>query len=433
MIGKKSIEKYKHKKMGAVPFFLKTFHGGIHVKDYKELTKDLPIKTLPIPKKVRIPVNQHFGKPSRPVVKVGDLVKTGTVIAMGEEKISSNIHASISGKVISIDRYPDPLGKDSLAIEIESDGKDELAPGLSCSEGINCIQEAGIVGMGGAMFPTHIKLQPPKDKKVDTVILNGAECEPYITCDYRLMIEEPDKILEGLKIIMRVLGAKNAYIGIESNKPKAIKIMKEKAGWVKIIPLKTKYPQGGEKQLIKAILKKEVPSFGLPFDVGVVVQNVATAAAVYEAVVLHKPLYERVVTISGSCVKEPGNYKVRIGTLFSDIVELKDTPGKLIMGGPMMGLAQYTFNVPVIKSTNAILVMKKEEVRGPKPCIRCGRCILDCPMGLWPGRLADLGEKGRIDEAIELGVKDCIECGICSYTCPSIRNIIQLVKHAKQS
>lgn len=414
---------------------LRTFKGGLHIDDCKWLTEDLPIKELPLPKKVRIPINQNFGNPAEPVVKSGDLVKTGQLIAVCSGNISSNVHASISGRVLTVDKFPNPLGKEAIAVEIESDGKDEHAPELQKANPIDMIKEAGIVGMGGAMFPTYIKLQPPKDKKVDTLIINGAECEPYITCDYRLMLEEPDRIISGIKIIAEMLNVKDIFLGIESNKPKAIDVMGGRLkGIGRIVLLKTKYPQGGEKQLIKAVSGREVPSGGLPFEVGAIVQNIATAAAIHDAVVLHKPMYERVVTIAGSCVKEPGNFRLRIGTLVSDIAELADTPEKLIIGGPMMGLAQYTFDVPIIKGTSAVLVFGKKDIKSYplQPCIRCGKCINACPMGLYPGRLADLVSKGLIEEAVNEGLKDCIECGLCAFVCPSNRDIIQLVKYAKQ-
>lgn len=418
---------------------IKTFRGGTHVVDYKWLTEDLPIKQAPIPKKVRIPLSQHTGKPASPVVKVGDIVKTGQLIASAQGLISSNIHSSITGKVTAIDRFPEPIGGEYLSVEIEGDGRDEVV-GLDgeASNIVQRVQDAGIVGMGGAMFPTHVKLQPPKDKKIDAVILNGAECEPFVTSDYRLMIERPDIVLEGLRIIMQAVGAERAVIGIESNKPEAIRIMKEKAKDIEVVVLKVKYPQGGEKQLIKAMLSREVPSGKLPFDVGVIVQNIGTAVAIYEAVKLAKPLYERIVTVTGSCVKEPANWRTRIGTLVSDLIDwsggLKAEAGKLIMGGPMMGIAQYTFDVPVIKGTNAILVLAKNEIREvvEEACIRCGKCIVGCPMGLDPGKLGTLIEKGKLEEAKEIGALDCIECGICAYTCPANRNLVQLIKYAKR-
>lgn len=421
--------------------FLKSFRGGIHVKDYKYFTENLPIKKAPVPVKVRIPLNQHTGKPAEPIVKAGDIVKTGQRIGACQGFISSNIHSSITGKVTAIDRFPEPVGGESVCIEVSGDGRDEteFLDG-DPSNIIRRIEDAGIVGMGGAMFPTHVKLQPPKDKKIEAVILNGAECEPFVTSDYRQMVEMPDDVINGLKLIMQAVKVEKGFIGIESNKPHAVEIMKDKTKGtnIEVIVLKTKYPQGGEKQLIKAMLNREVPSGGLPFDVGVIVQNIGTAVAVHEAVVSGKPLYERVVTVTGSCVKEPANWLVRIGTLFSDLVGwsggLQKETGKVIMGGPMMGIAQYTFDIPVIKGTNAVLVMDKEEIKDVKKeaCIRCGKCVFNCPIGLDPGRIAILIEKGKWEEAEVLGAVDCIECGVCAYTCPSNRDVIQLIKYAKK-
>lgn len=419
---------------------LKTFAGGLHIKDYKSLAKDKHIENMPLPAKVRIPVSQHFGKPALPIVKVSDMVYTGQLIAESQGDFSANIHASISGKITAIDKFPHPTGGELLAIEIENDGTDTFKSDILVDDPIDIIKEAGIVGMGGAMFPTHIKLNPPQDKKIEALIVNGVECEPYITSDYRVMIEAPDQILKGLSILMKITGIEKAYIGIEANKPDAIELFRSKISGnpnIKVVPLKTKYPQGGEKQLIKAILNKEIPSGKLPFDVGAVVLNIFTVFAIYEAIELKKPLYERVVTVTGSCVKNTANLKVRIGTSFRDVLEycgLSSIPSKVIMGGPMMGLAQYTMDVPVIKGTNGILAMSSKEtlVKPAEVCLRCGKCVVKCPMGLDPGTLATLIEKSRIEEAIAKGAKDCVECGLCAYLCPSNRNIVQLIKYAKQ-
>ncbi len=419
---------------------LKTFAAGLHIKDYKWLAKNQPITKMPLPAKVKIPVSQHFGKPAQPIVKPGDLVKTGQLIAQAQGNFSANIHASLSGKVTAISRFPHPLGPESLMIDIESDGKDEAAAPLTGTDPLALIAEAGIVGMGGAMFPTHIKLKPPPGKKVETIILNGVECEPYVTSDYRLMLEEADQVLAGLRIIMQATGVERAYIGIEANKQDIISLIREKlksANGIEVVGLKTKYPQGGEKQLIQAVLNREVPSAGLPFDVGVIVQNVATTAAIADAVNKKRPLFERVVTVTGSCVEKPANLLVRLGTSFKELVDfcgLKCAPGKVVMGGPMMGLAQYTLAVPVIKGTNAILVMNEKEARprNVDVCLRCGRCLWNCPMGLESGIIATLVEKGLFEEAIAKGAKDCIECGLCAYNCPAARDVVQLIKYAKQ-
>jgi len=422
--------------------FLKTFHGGVHVDDNKFLTENSPIKKTPLPKKVRIPLSQHAGNPAEPIVKIGDYVKTGQKIGQANGFISANIHSSVTGKVLNISKFPHPVSGESLCVEIESIEKEEFEY-LSGDEDniLERIKDAGVIGMGGAMFPTHVKLQPPKDKKIDTVILNAAECEPFVTSDYRMMIERPDDVISGLKLVMKILNVDNALIGVEANKKAAIKILQEKTRNEKNIRLEvlaTKYPQGGEKQIIKVLLNREVPSGGLPFDVGVVAHNVGTVIAVYEAINFKKPLYERVVTVTGSCVKDPSNWLVRIGTLFSDLIDwsggLKTSAAKLIMGGPMMGIAQYTFDVPVVKGTNAILVMGKEDVRQIKKesCIRCGKCVVRCPIGLDPGRLAVLIEKGKLEDAKAAGVLDCIECGVCAYSCPANRDIVQLIKYAKK-
>ncbi|MBU4560973.1 electron transport complex subunit RsxC, partial [bacterium] len=328
---------------------VRTFRGGVHPPE-KKITSQKPIQELLLPKKVVIPLSQHPGAPAKPMVKVGDRVRTGQKIGEAQGHISSNIHASISGKITSIENHPHPLGSPSLAITIESDERDEYHPSvkhnndyfkLHPNEIREIVREAGIVGLGGAALPTHVKLSPPEDKWIDTVILNGCECEPYLTCDHRLMIEKTYEIIEGLKFIARTLEVTSCYIGIEKNKRDAIRAMKDEIrneANMEVVPLRTKYPQGSEKQLIKAILNREVPSGGLPLDVGVVVQNVGTALAISEAVKKGRPLIERVVTVTGRGIKNPANLKVRIGTLFQDLIDycggFKGRPGKIIMGGP---------------------------------------------------------------------------------------------------
>ncbi len=363
--------------------------------------------------------------------------------------VSAPVHSSISGKVIAISEFPQPSGRMVSSVVIESDGKDEGIPfddnpdylNLSADEIKTRIKNAGIVGLGGAAFPTNVKLSPPKEKPIDTVILNGAECEPYLTADHRLMLERPREIVNGLKIIMKSLGVKEGYIGIENNKPDAIKTMKDavsgEAG-IKVFSLKVKYPQGAEKMLIKAIKGREVPSKGLPMDVGVVVQNVGTALAVYEAVRYNKPLIERVVTVTGRGVKNPRNLLVRIGTLVSELVEqcggLAEDAAKVISGGPMMGFAQWSLDVPVVKGTSGILILtEKEDVSSGEyySCIRCGSCIDVCPMGLNPSMLSILSEKGRYEETKEYNIFDCFECGSCAYVCPANRPMVQFMRLAK--
>ena len=426
-----------------------TFERGIHPADAKGLTKDSPVVKANLPARVVIPLSQHTGAPAKPEVKVGDEVKRFQLIGSSQGFVSAAVHASISGKVTAIGDFPHPSGRMIPSIVIESDGKDESLPlkdnpdylKLGQDEIKTLIKDAGIVGLGGAAFPTNVKLSPPKEKPIDTVILNGAECEPFLTADHRLMLESPDKIVNGLKIIMKALGVTEGYIGIESNKPDAIKIMQDAVSGepdIKVWPLKVKYPQGAEKMLIKAIKNREVPCRGLPMDVSVVVQNVGTALAIYEAVRYSKPLIERVVTITGKGIKEPKNMMVRIGTLLSELVEqcggLADNSVKLIVGGPMMGFAQWTLDVPVVKGTSGILALTEKEYVSSeeyRPCIRCGSCIDVCPMGLNPSMISILAEKGFYEEAKTYNLFDCFECGSCAFVCPSNRPIIQFVRLAK--
>ena len=450
------------------------FKGGIHPPGHKEATENLPIVQAGMPDRVVIPMSQHIGAPANCIVKVGDLVKKGQVVGEAQGAVSVPVHASISGKVIAVGNFPSPMGFDAPSVVIENDGLDEWVDGLiehddymriPPPELLAIIKGAGIVGMGGATFPTHIKLDPPKEKKIKYAVLNGAECEPYLTSDSRLMEESPASVIEGLKIIMSALRVTEGFVGIESNKPGPIARMTEEAGkvacelmtetyyersglevdvpkgcrmGVKVVPLEVKYPQGSEKQLIKAVLGLEVPPGHLPMDVGVVVQNVGTAAAIYEAVRYGRPLIERVVTVTGPGVKQPKNMRVRIGTMFSDLVVqcgwLRDIATKVVMGGPMMGIAQSALMVPVIKGTSGIVAFtgKDTPVVDIGPCIRCGRCIEACPMGLNPGLISQLIEKGRFEEAREHGVLDCFECGSCSYVCPSGRPMVQFAKWAKR-
>ncbi len=427
---------------------IRSFRGGVHPPEEK-ITSQKPIQELPLLKKVVIPLSQHTGAPAEPAVKVGDRVKTGQKIGEAQGPISSNIHASISGKVVDISDHPHPLGPPSLAITIESDGRDEHHPSikhnndyfrLHPNEIREIVREAGIVGLGGAAFPTHVKLSPPEDKWIDTVILNGCECEPYLTCDHRLMIEKTYEIIQGLKIIAKTLEVTSCYIGIERNKRDAIRAMREEIrneANMEVVALKTKYPQGSEKQLIKAILNREVPSGGLPLDVGVVVQNVGTALAISEAVKKGSPLIERVVTVTGKGIKNPANLRVRIGTLFQDVIDycggFRGRPGKMIMGGPLMGFAQYTTSIPVIKGTTGILVLPEEETEEirEKSCIRCSRCVDVCPVDISPNLIAKYASKDRFDWAREYGALDCMECGICAYVCPAKIPLVQLIKYAK--
>lgn len=416
----------------------------------KELTEHKPIEQLKASAKLFIPLSQHLGKICNSEVKEGDRVLLGQRIASVDAHVSSFVHSSVSGIVSTIGDYPHPVLGSCRAIVIDNDFKDEFYPGVSNyakdkglvdkltkEEIISLIKNAGIVGMGGATFPTHIKLSPPK--AVGILIINGAECEPYLTSDSRLMIEKTKEILYGIELVAKCLNVKDVYIAIEDNKPEAIEAFNNAIlntpYAVRI--LKSQYPQGGEKQLIKNVLGKVVPSGKLPFDIGVVVQNVATCFAVYEAIYKNKPLYERVVTATGSCLANPKNLLVRIGTPLKELIEtcgpLKKEPAKIIVGGPMMGFSQFTDTVPVIKSTGGVVLLDKKEakINEEQYCIRCGACVRECPMGLMPCLINLASEKSRWTEAKAHNAADCIECGLCNYVCPANRRLTQSIKRAK--
>ena len=421
------------------------FKGGIHPPQQKN-TKNLEVVEMPIPKNVVIPVSQHIGAFTTVIVKKGDQVKVGQKICDSDEFISAPIHASVSGKVIDVKAVLSASGAEVMSVFIESDGKQELHPdikpltNLTKEELVQAIRESGLVGLGGAGFPTHVKLSPPKEKVLDTLIVNAAECEPYITSDYREMIENAEGVISGIKIVMDLLGIKNTVIGIESNKPIAIKKFKEllkdnPSITVKNLP--TRYPQGGEKQLIYAITKKKVPSGGLPLDVGVLVQNVATLSFIDSFIKTGMPLIKKTVTVDGSAVKNPMNVKVPVGTMLKDVFEFcggfTQEPYKVIMGGPMMGVSQFSLENPIIKNTNAILALTKKDAIIPKEgnCIRCGRCIAACPMRLLPYQFHANVRLGRIDDTLDYNIRDCIECGCCSYVCPSKLYLVQSIRFAK--
>lgn len=426
-----------------------TFHGGVHPDDAKALSKSIAIVEMPLPSEVILPVRQHLGAPASVIVEKGGHVKKGQIVAEAGGFVSAPVHASISGTVKVIEPLYTPLGIKALCVVIESDGEDSWADGLNTSRDTSSlspddmrqsIRAAGIVGLGGAAFPTHVKLSPPNNKPIDTLILNGVECEPYATCDHRLMLERPGDIIEGLKIIMNILGCKRGYIGIENNKPDAIKVMREAVrdlSGVSVVGLKVKYPQGGEKQLIYALAKRKVPAGGLPMDVGTVVQNVGTAVAVYEAVAFGKPLIQRVVTVTGNGVRKPSNVLARVGDTFAHLIEhsggYTEKAAKLINGGPMMGIAQFTDEVPIVKGTSCILVMEENQIDTgiPLPCISCARCVEVCPMNLLPTTISRFVEFEYWNEAREYGILDCIECGCCSYICPSRRKLLEQIKFGK--
>ena len=418
---------------------LKTFKlGGVHPAENK-LTKDRKIEVLNIPEKAFIPIGQHLGVPAKALVKRGDEVKAGQLIAKGEAFISANIHSSVSGKVEKLDNIYDSSGfrRPCIIVKVEGDQwmegidrsaglKKEIA--LGQKEIIQKINEMGIVGLGGATFPSHVKLMVPDGKKAEVLIINGVECEPYLTADHRLMLEHGDEMLIGAQILMKALGVNRAIVGIENNKPDVIEHLSKLASayaGVEVQGLKVKYPQGAEKQLIKALINREVPSGKLPIEVGAVVNNAGTAFAVYEAVQKNKPLVERVVTLTGKSVKSPGNFKVRVGTPVSVLIEaaggLPDDTGKVIGGGPMMGKALNSLDAPVVKGTSGILIMPEplSSRVEPKNCIRCSRCVSVCPMGLEPYLLEKVVKFEDFERAEKERVMDCIECGSCQFTCPA--------------
>jgi electron transport complex protein RnfC len=425
----------------------------VHPPGNKHWTDRKPIEDMPLPRRVIIPLAMHTGAPAKALVKEGDTVRAGQPIGEPGGFVSAAVHASISGRVTAVLPHLHPAMPalvPTVVIETPEgespDGGSWPAPadwsGFSVDDLRARIRDAGVVGMGGAAFPTHVKLTPPKERPIDTLILNGVECEPYLTADHRLMLEQADAVIGGARIFMKILGLARASLGIEGNKPDAIAFLAARCRAVKapidVVPLKVKYPQGAEKQLIKAILNREVPSGGLPFDVGVVVQNVGTAAAAYDAVARGKPLVDRVLTVTGAGVKEARNLRVRIGTTFADVIAhcggfaAEEGERKIVMGGPMMGLAQYSLDVPVVKGTSGILVLTGGVRAGRETtCIKCGRCVAVCPVYLMPNRISDYAEIDKFDQANEYGVRDCIECGACAYVCDVKRPIVHLVKYAK--
>lgn len=424
----------------------KTFPHGIHPPEHKALTEHKSIEAMPPPEKVSIPLLQHFGSPAKPLVKKGDEVLLGQKIGASTSLFSANVHASVSGKVLSVDGVHHPLGKPVPAVTIANDGEDRpasemqgsaepfvLDPAAICK----AVAEAGIVGLGGAAFPTAVKLAPPKDKPIDSVIINGCECEPVLSADYRVMIEYMEEILNGAELVRKATGADRIIIGIEDNKMDAIKAFQERENnaSAEIAVLKTKYPQGAEKNLIYALLGREVPRGGLPFDVGVVVQNVGTAKAIWDAVSSGLPLYERVLTAAGEGVREPKNLMVRIGTSFQNVLDfcggVDDNANVLIMGGPMMGLSQWTADVPVLKGTSGILAWATDTPPMEHNCIRCSRCVDHCPMRLVPTQLMKYVQYEFLSDAEDWGILDCVECGSCQYICPAAIPLVHWIRLGK--
>jgi electron transport complex protein RnfC len=427
---------------------LHTFRiGGIHPEENK-LTSDIATVEAPLPKVAVYPLSQHIGAPAKPVVARGDEVRVGTLIAEAGGFVSAPIFSSVSGKVLKIDTVVDATGYRKPAIFIQTEG-DEWEPSIDRSDKletledhpeltpediVNRVKDAGVTGMGGAGFPTFIKLTPPPTAKAECVIINGVECEPYITSDYRLMMEHADEILVGLQLLMMAVKVDRGYIGIEENKPEAIRLLTEKAqadSRITVVPLKQKYPQGGEKQLVDAVIRRQVPAPpAIPVNVGAVVQNVGTAYAVYQAVMKHKPLFERYTTVTGKLIKKPGNFLVRMGTPFGELIDLcggmPEGDNKVLAGGPMMGKSVMSLEVPVCKGTNSITVLSGSDAhrKAVQPCIRCGKCVEACPMGLEPYLLAQLSAAKDYDRLEREQVTSCISCGSCQFTCPAHRPIL---------
>lgn len=430
---------------------LKTFaKGGVHPPENK-ISAGKPIQELTPPSTIVIPLNMHLGVPAKPIVSKGDTVKVGQLIAQSDGFVSANIHSSVSGKIAKIDKTIDLNGYKTDAIFIEVEGDEWLAT-IDRSEELHAesfhtapeiikkINEAGIVGMGGAAFPSHVKLTLPRGKKAEYLLVNGVECEPYLTSDHALMMERADELMIGIKLLMEAIQVKQAIIGIENNKKDAIKHLSEVASkyiGITVQPLKVKYPQGGEKMLIKALINRNVPSGGLPIDTGAIVMNVGTSVAVYEAVQKNKPLFERVVTVTGKSVSQPSNFRVRIGTPIKILIEaaggLPADTGKIISGGPMMGKAIADPEVPVMKGSSGILIVSQDKTkRKPEAaCIRCSKCVSVCPMGLEPYLLLALSRKEMAERLEKEKVLDCIECGSCGYTCPAGKPLLDYIRLGK--
>lgn len=441
---------------------IRTFSiGGIHPEENK-LSNDAATQVAALPVQAIFPLSQHIGAPAKPVVAKGDKVKVGTMIAEAGGFVSAPIYSSVSGTVLKIDTAVDATGYRKPAIIINVDGDEweesidrsnkletvEEHPELTPEEIVNRIKVAGVTGMGGAGFPTFIKLCPPPTAKAECVIINAVECEPYITADYRLMLEKSDEILVGLELLMKAAKVTRGYIGIETNKPQAIELLADKcakkfggsAYEVEVVPLKQRYPQGGEKQLVDAVINRQVPAPpAIPVNVGAIVQNVGTAFAVYEAVMKHKPLFERYTTVTGKKLRQPGNYLVRMGTPMKDLIAvcggMPEKDSKVLAGGPMMGKALTSTDVPVCKGTNSVTILSGEDAvrKEPQPCIRCAKCVSACPMGLEPYLLAKLSAVSNWERCESEDIVSCIECGSCQFTCPAHRPLLDNIRLGKQT
>ncbi|MCR4582557.1 MAG: electron transport complex subunit RsxC [Prevotella sp.] len=439
---------------------IRTFRiGGVH-PDENKLTNDAQTQVAALPKQAIFPLSQHIGAPAKPVVQKGDVVKVGTLLAEAGGFVSAPIYSSVSGKVFKIDTAIDATGyrKPVIIINVEGDEWEESIdrspkletvadhPELTPEEIINRVKWGGVTGMGGAGFPTFIKLTPPPTAKAECVIINAVECEPYITADFRLMMEKADEILVGLELLMIAAKVNVGYIGIETNKPAAIELLTRKCSekfadgkyQVEVVPLKQRYPQGGEKQLVDAVIRRQVPAPpAIPVNVGAIVQNVGTAFAVYEAVMKHKPLFERYTTVTGKLLKNPGNFLVRMGTPMNDLIEacggMPEGDNKLLAGGPMMGKALTSVEVPICKGTNSVTVLSGDDAvrKEPQPCIRCAKCVSVCPMGLEPYLLAKLSAAKNWERDEQEDITSCIECGSCQFTCPAHRPLLDNIRQGK--
>ena len=441
---------------------IKTFRiGGVHPEENK-LTHEAATQVAALPKQAIFPLSQHIGAPAKPVVQKGDEVKVGTLIAEAGGFVSAPIYSSVSGKVFKIDTAIDATGyrKPVIIINVEGDEWEESIdrspkletvaehPELTHEEIVERVKVAGVTGMGGAGFPTFIKLTPPPTAKAECVIINAVECEPYITADYRLMMEKADEILVGLELLMKAAKVKTGYIGIETNKPAAIELLTKKCAdafsaseyHVEVVPLKQRYPQGGEKQLVDAVIRRQVPAPpAIPVNVGAIVQNVGTAYAVYEAVMKRKPLFERYTTVTGKLIKNPGNFLVRMGTPMKDLIDacggMPEGDNKLLAGGPMMGKALTSVEVPICKGTNSVTVLSGDDAvrKEPDPCIRCAKCVGACPMGLEPYLLAKLSAFKNWEKCEQEEITSCIECGSCQFTCPAHRPLLDNIRLGKST